>query len=175
MTATRRPRTVWVDGEIADMLRPQRELLRGLAEEGRWPITVVLSSPGGLVDGGFALMDEIAAVRAAGVPVHGLVQGLAASMAVTILQACEYRAAGPHALLMVHGPHGWVYGDQRDRKAHEHGYALQVARLARAYAARTAPLGGMDLRDWERIFEEDTPIWLSAEEALRRHLVDAIV
>lgn len=170
-------RVVYVNGTVDNTMGTIRTYLRGLVlEDPLEPIYVTLSSVGGSILGGFALMDEIELLRAdAGTPIHGIVQGYAMSMATSILQCCERRIAGPNTILMIHGSHGGSYGDLKDRRANERLIEIMHRRLATVYSARTMPLGGRSYDDWMRLMEEDVPIFLSAPEALEQGLIDQIV
>src|ERR1700757_1165630 len=67
------------------------------------PILFVINSPGGSVDAGFAIWDQIKMISS---PVTTLVTGLAASMG-SILSLCAApgrRFATPHSRIMIHQP-----------------------------------------------------------------------
>ena len=64
------------------------------------PITLYIDSSGGDGGSGYMLMDAILNSAA---PIHGLVIGVAFSMAFGILQTCRRRAAYENATLMFHG------------------------------------------------------------------------
>src|ERR1700733_7871927 len=67
------------------------------------PILFVINSPGGAVDSGFAIWDQIKMISS---PVTTLITGLAASMG-SILSLCaapKRRFATPHSRIMIHQP-----------------------------------------------------------------------
>ncbi len=175
--ATQEGRCVYITGAINSDMGPERKNLRELVLNDREaPISLVINSQGGVVLGGFALLDEMAALqREAGVAIVGLVEGAAMSMGLTILQGCDRRIAGPNAILMAHGSHGVTAGDKKDRKAYDHLIEIMHRRMAKLYATRTAPAGGKSEAEWLALFEEDTPVFLDAEEALAWGLVDEIL
>lgn len=63
------------------------------------PITILLNSPGGAVEDGFAIYD---AIRHASNPVLVMGYGGIMSMGAIIMQAADLRAMSPHAIMMVH-------------------------------------------------------------------------
>src|SRR5579863_606505 len=84
-----------------------KEIIRKLwyleASDPGKPILLVINSPGGSVDSGFAIWDQIKMITS---PVTTLVTGLAASMG-TILGLCAApgrRLATPYARFMIHQP-----------------------------------------------------------------------
>ena len=67
------------------------------------PILLVINSPGGSVDSGFAIWDQVKMISS---PVYTLVTGLAASMG-SILSLCAVRGrrlATPNSRIMIHQP-----------------------------------------------------------------------
>ena len=83
------------------------------------PIELVINSPGGSVDSGFAIWDTVKLLSA---PVTTLVTGVAASMG-SILSLCAdpgRRFATPNARIMIHQPsiHGDLTGQATDLEIH---------------------------------------------------------
>ncbi len=66
------------------------------------PVGIVLSTFGGDVFPGMALVDTILALRANGLPVTITVRGTAASMGAILLQAADRRIVGPSSTLLIH-------------------------------------------------------------------------
>ncbi len=134
------------------------------------PITIIINSPGGSVDAGFAIWDQISMISS---PVTTLVTGLAASMGsiLSLAAAPGRRFATPRARIMIHQPaiHGVVQGQATDlviqateiKKTHE--------MLIGIYVKAT----GKDFKTIERALDRDT--WMTAEEALAYGLLDKIV
>src|SRR6476646_8775872 len=67
------------------------------------PILLVINSPGGSVDAGFAIWDQVKMISS---PVTTLVTGLAASMGsiISLCAAPKRRFATPYARIMIHQP-----------------------------------------------------------------------
>lgn len=75
------------------------------------PIHIYVSSPGGSVYDGLAIIDVINAIKA---PVHTYALGLAASMGALIFLAGQKRVMMPNAYLMLHQPLGGAQGQTSD-------------------------------------------------------------
>jgi ATP-dependent Clp protease, protease subunit len=134
------------------------------------PITMIIHSPGGSVDAGFAVWDQIKMISS---PVSTLVTGLAASMG-SILSLCApkgRRFATPNARILIHQPsiHGGVRGQASDLEIHAREILKLRARIVTLYCEAT----GKDRDTIAAAIERDT--WLSAEEAKEFGLIDKIV
>ncbi len=175
--ATQEGRCVYITGQIDSHMGPERKSLRELVlNDRKAPISLIINSPGGAVLGGFAVLDELALIRSqTDVEIVGVVEGHAMSMGLSILQGCDKRVAGPHSILMAHGSRSIAFGDMKDRRAHDRLIEIMHRRMAKLYAGRTAPAGGKTEAEWLALFEEDTPVFLGAEEALAWGLVDEVL
>jgi ATP-dependent Clp protease protease subunit len=134
------------------------------------PITLIIASPGGSVDAGFAVWDQIKMITS---PVSTLVTGLAASMG-SILSLCApkgRRFATPNARILIHQPsiHGGVRGQASDLEIHAREILKLRARIVSLYVEAT----GKDRDTIAAAIERDT--WLSAEEAKEFGLIDKVV
>lgn len=134
------------------------------------PILFVISSPGGSVDAGFAIWDQIKMITS---PVITLVTGLAASMG-SILSLCaspKKRFATTNARIMIHQPaiHGVVKGQATDLEIQAKEILKSRDMLVDLYCEAT----GKNRKEVEKALDRDT--WMSAEEALKFGLLDKIV
>jgi len=134
------------------------------------PITLIIASPGGSVDAGFAVWDQIKMISS---PVTTLVTGLAASMG-SILSLCApkgRRFATPNARLLIHQPsiHGGVRGQASDLEIHAREILKLRARIVSLYVEAT----GKDRDTIAAAIERDT--WLSADEAKEFGLIDKVI
>jgi ATP-dependent Clp protease, protease subunit len=134
------------------------------------PITLIIASPGGSVDAGFAVWDQLKMISS---PVSTLVTGLAASMG-SILSLCApkgRRFATPNARILIHQPsiHGGVRGQASDLEIHAREILKLRARIVQLYVEAT----GKDRDTIAQAIERDT--WLSAEEAKDFGLIDKVV
>jgi ATP-dependent Clp protease protease subunit len=134
------------------------------------PITLVINSPGGSVDAGFAVWDQIKMLSS---PITTLVTGLAASMG-SVLSLCAAkgrRFATPNARFLIHQPsiHGAVHGQASDLEIHAREILRTRSRIIDLYVEAT----GKDQATIALAIERDT--WLSAKEAKEFGLLDRIV
>lgn len=134
------------------------------------PILFIINSPGGSVDSGFAIWDQIKMI---GSPVITLITGLAASMG-SILSLCAApgkRFATPHSRIMIHQPaiHGVIKGQATDLEIQAREIIKTRNILIEIYMQAT----GRDFETIEKALDRDT--WMTAKEALEFGLLDGIV
>lgn len=138
------------------------------AEDPKSPITLLVNSPGGSVDDGFAIYDAMRFVKS---PVRVVCIGLAASAANIVLLGAPKgsRFALPNTRILLHQPSTGAAGQASDLAITAREILKTRARLGALLAAET----GQKL---ERV-EEDTnrDFWLSAEEARDYGLIDKVV
>src|SRR3990167_3003003 len=113
-----RTRRIYLTGLINEGMNDVPILIDKLAEASDKPITLVINSPGGLVNTGLAIANAMWRAQASGVKFYAAVRGSAMSMVFTILQLCDCRAMGRYDLLMAHGITSGVVGDSRTFEAH---------------------------------------------------------
>jgi ATP-dependent Clp protease protease subunit len=134
------------------------------------PILLVINSPGGAVDSGFAIWDQIKLLKS---PVTTLVTGLAASMGsvLSLVAGKGRRFATPNSRIMIHQPriHGVIRGQATDLEIH----AKEIIKTRNALIAIYVEATGQDEKAIERALDRDK--WMSAEEALEFGLLDKIV
>lgn len=157
-----------IDDELAEDIIKKLWYLE-LSQPGK-EIILVINSPGGSVDSGFAIWDQVKMLSS---PITTLVTGLAASMG-SVLSLCapaKKRFATPHARIMLHQPliSGTIHGQASDLEIHAKEILNTRRTLVELYAKET----GKDPDLIERIIERDT--WMTAEEALEFGLLSAIV
>lgn len=134
------------------------------------PITLVINSPGGSIDAGFAIWDQIKMVSS---PVTTLVTGLAASMGsiLSLVAAEGRRFATKNARFMVHQPRlsGVIQGQATDLEIQAKEMLKTRAALVELYVEKT----GKSVAEIDRAIDRDT--WMTAQEALEFGLLDKIV
>lgn len=163
-------RTILLFGPIEPKLT--REVVRSLVLLDQMsrtkPIRIMINSPGGLADDGFAIYDMARFVSA---PVVTVVNGLAASAATIVMVAAPKasRLILPHSRVMLHQPSVGVRGTASDIAigAKE---ILRVRKKANELFVRET---GQSLQKIERDMARD--FWMSAEEAVAYGLVSRIV
>ncbi|MBT3393852.1 MAG: ATP-dependent Clp protease proteolytic subunit [Waddliaceae bacterium] len=134
------------------------------------PIVLVINSPGGSIDAGFALWDQMKMMKS---PVTTLVTGVAASMG-SILSLCAApgkRLATPRARIMIHQPsiHGIIEGQATDLEIQ----AREIIKMRKSLIAIYVEATGKKAEDIDKIIDRDS--WMTAQEALDFGLLDAIV
>jgi ATP-dependent Clp protease protease subunit len=134
------------------------------------PILLIINSPGGSVDSGFAIWDQIKLLKS---PVTTLVCGLAASMGSVLSLAAspKRRFATQNSRIMIHQPliGGVIRGQATDLEIHAKEILKTRDSLTKIYVEHT----GKDYETIEKAIDRDT--WLSAQEALEFGLLDGIV
>lgn len=134
------------------------------------PILLVINSPGGSVDAGFAIWDQIKLISS---PVSTLVTGLAASMGsvLSLAAAPKRRFATPNARIMVHQPRlgGVIQGQATDLEIQAREMLKTRNILINIYVKAT----GKDVATIEKAIDRDT--WMTAPEALEFGLLDRII
>lgn len=134
------------------------------------PILFVINSPGGAVDSGFAIWDQVNMITS---PVTTLITGLAASMG-SILSLCASpgrRFATPHSRIMIHQPllGGVITGQATDLEIQAREIIKTKNSLIGIYMEAT----GKDYAAIEKAIDRDT--WMTSQEALEFGLLDRVV
>lgn len=134
------------------------------------PILFVINSPGGAVDSGFAIWDQVKMITS---PVTTLVTGLAASMG-SVLSLCAApgrRFATSHSRIMIHQPllSGVIKGQATDLEIQAKEMIKTRNGLIEIYMDAT----GKDFATIEKAIDRDT--WMTAQEALEFGLLDAVI
>ncbi|OGZ06937.1 MAG: hypothetical protein A2942_01220 [Candidatus Lloydbacteria bacterium RIFCSPLOWO2_01_FULL_50_20] len=129
------------------------------------PMWVVLNSPGGHADQGFAIHDTIRLLIAAGYTVNTCVLGEAASVAMMILMAGTRRYASPNTQFLLHQvSEEYIFLRVETTEAEER--SNEMKRINHVYLSAIAERSGMALSDLTtQVRKKD--FWLGAEEALK--------
>lgn len=134
------------------------------------PILFIINSPGGSVDAGFAIWDQIKMMTS---PVKTLVTGLAASMGslLSLVAGKGNRFATKNARIMIHQPaiHGVVRGQATDLEIQ----AKEILKTREAIVNVYCEASGQPKEVVEKAIDRDS--WMSAEEAKAFGLLDGIV
>lgn len=134
------------------------------------PIYFIINSPGGSVDSGMAIWDQVKMISS---PITTIVTGLAASMG-SILSLCaspKRRFATPNARIMIHQPMigGTIQGQASDLEIQAREMLKTRSTLVNMYVTAT----GKDAATIEAAIDRDT--WFSADEAVKFGLLDGVV
>lgn len=95
-------RIIYLDSEINDSVSIAIiKQIRYLSLESDEPINLIISSPGGDVDYGLAIIDVI---KSCGCEVNAIAVGRVASMAALIFAMCKKRKMYEHSTILIHNP-----------------------------------------------------------------------
>lgn len=133
---------------------------------------IIIDSPGGYVNEGFHLFDQLYAYsKRSGGSHHitGTVRGMAASMAGILLQAVDQRLMGPHAMLHLHQIGGGAFGRLEEIKDEIECMELLEELAIDAYMERARISRKKFKRMWSR-----REVWLPAPRALKLGFIDGI-
>ncbi len=134
------------------------------------PILFVINSPGGSVDSGFAIWDQIRMITS---PVSTLVTGLAASMGSLLSLSAKKgkRFATPYARIMIHQPliGGVIQGQATDLEIQAKEMLKTRDIIVKIYSESS----GKSEEEVRRAIDRDN--WMTVEEALKFGLLDRVV
>ena len=177
----RRNRTIILSGDIDcgisyQFIEDMHLLL--LDKESKEPITVIISSGGGDVFSGNAIIRSIRQAQKAGLVVIGDVYGHACSMAFFIVQCCDERRMGRLCSQMAHGVTTGFHGDIKNLDAEKKLLDYWHHEFAHIVADRCNTKENCDDWNepgfWHEILRDNTPQWYNSEECLEMGLVDEI-
>lgn len=177
-----------VEAKIEDMLIAERKIFLSSAVDDKsakeiirkvWylehtnpgkPILFVINSPGGSVDSGFAIWDQMQMITS---PIYTLVTGLAASMGSILSLVAEKgkRYATKNSRIMIHQPliGGVIQGQATDLEIQAKEIIKTREALIDIYERET----GRKRIEIEKALDRDT--WMSSKEAKEFGLIDEIV
>jgi len=134
------------------------------------PILFIINSPGGSVDSGYAIWDQVKLISS---PVVTLVTGLAASMG-SLLSLCAApgkRFATKNSRIMIHQPliGGMIKGQATDLEIQAKEMLKTRKSIVEIYMAAT----GKTYEEIDQAIDRDN--WMSADEAKDFGLLDKII
>ncbi|MDP6037320.1 MAG: ATP-dependent Clp protease proteolytic subunit [Candidatus Latescibacteria bacterium] len=133
------------------------------------PIDVLINSPGGSADDGFAIYDSLRFVRA---PIRTINVGLSASAATIIMLGAEkeHRYSLPNARIMIHQPLGNIPGTSAENLKRWAEQILKLrTRINNLYAAET----GQAIEKIQEDTDRDT--WFTPEAAVEYGLISKVI
>jgi ATP-dependent Clp protease protease subunit len=163
-------RTIIVGEEVSDLM--YRKVATTLAilerKDSKKPITVLVNSPGGAADVGFALYDLF---RFSEAPIRTVANGLVASAAVLIFLGAPQgkRLSLPNSRFLLHQPSTVTHGQSTDIDI----AARQIVALKRRYNEIVAEATGKPFATVEH--DADRDFWLTAGEAKAYGLVNRVI
>jgi ATP-dependent Clp protease, protease subunit len=162
-------RSVMISGEIdKEMSEAVIKQLLLLEAESDAPIKVMINSPGGDADAGFAVFDMIRFVKPL---VYTIGVGLVASAGALILLAAprEQRIGLPNSNYLIHQPLSGIRGVATEIEIH----ARQIEKLRTKINRLISDETGRPLEQVER--DTDRDCWLDAGEAVEYGLISRVV
>jgi len=144
------------------------QLLYLEAEDSEEPIHMYISSPGGSVMAGLAILDTMQLISA---PVYTYGMGLVASMAAVLFTCGEkgHRYILPNAEVMIHQPLGGAQGQASDIEIQANHIISLKKRLYKIIADAT----GNPVKTIEKASDRDN--YFVAEEAIKFGLADKVL
>lgn len=144
------------------------QLLYLEAEDSEEPIHMYISSPGGSVMAGLAILDTMNLITA---PVHTYAMGMVASMAAVLFTSGEkgHRYIMPNAEVMIHQPLGGTSGQASDIEIQ----AKHILNLKKRLYKILSEATGKHVKTIEK--ESDRDNYFEAQEAIKFGLADTIL
>lgn len=163
-------RTLMITGPVTDKMAAYCSSRLMVLEQmdAEKPITVLINSPGGSADSGFAMYDIMKFVTP---PIRTIVNGLCASAAILVFLAGRkgQRFAMPNSRFLIHQPSTAGRGTASDLDI----TAREILKLRDAY---NKIIGESTGHKMDKVLEDARrDFWLSAAEALEYKLVDRII
>lgn len=144
------------------------QLLYLEAEDSEEPIHMYISSPGGSVMAGLAILDTMQLITA---PVHTYAMGMVASMAAVLFTCGEkgHRYIMPNAEVMIHQPLGGTSGQASDIEIQ----ARHILQLKKRLYVILAEATGQEVETIEK--ESDRDNYFEAIDAIAFGLGDSVL
>jgi len=173
----RRNRMIYLNEDVDDCSAGRFvEDMYLMITEGKEPITVMITSGGGDVFAGMAMIRAIKKAQANGIKVIGEVYGQALSMAFFILQCCDKRIMGKYCSLMCHGVSTTFEGDMKNVEAESKLLKRFQAELSELVAERNTSKNKKCKEPgfWFAMLEDNTPQFYDSNDSLKNGLIDNI-
>src|SRR5262249_14400273 len=153
------------DQELAEKVMAQLFILDA---ENNDPIKVIITSPGGHVDSGYAIHDTMRFLQS---PVITIGAGWVASIAVPILFGGQRgkRYSLPNTRFLIHQPSGGAGGQAADIRIEAQEILKIRSRINQMIAEET----GQDVEKVRR--DSDRNFWMDAKEALDYRLINKVI
>jgi ATP-dependent Clp protease protease subunit len=155
-----------IDEHVANSVVAQ--LLFVESQDPKADITLMINSPGGVVDDGLAILDAMTYVKP---DVATICYGKAASMGAVLLAAGTKgkRSSLPHSRVMIHQPLGGARGQASDIQIQ----AQEIQKLKQVLAGILAEATGKSV---DQVHEDsDRDNYMSAQEAADYGLIDQVI
>ncbi len=162
-------RTIYIRGDIElGTCEIIDKALIAFRSDGSPPIAISISSRGGSVSAGLHVCDLFNLYKGKKI---AFVSGKASSMAAIILQVCDVRICTPHAEILIHGTTQQLSYDIYNSKRRMKRFERTVRKLQQATEAILSKRTGLSVKKLRSLYDRR----LSAQEALKYHLIDQIL
>jgi ATP-dependent Clp protease, protease subunit len=154
-----------VDQEMAEKVMAQLYILESDCQD---PIRVIVSSPGGHVDSGFAILDTMRFISS---PIITVGTGWVASIAVPIFFGGDKgkRFSLPNTRFLLHQPMGGAGGQVADIRIE----AQEILKIRQRLNKMISEETGQDIEKVAK--DSDRNFWMNAEEAKKYGLISSII
>lgn len=162
-------RTVLINGTVTQELAEKTmAMLLALDADNHDPIRVIITSPGGHVDSGFAIYDTMRFIDS---PVITIGAGWVASIAVPIFFGGDKgkRYSLPNTRYLLHQPSGGAGGQASDIRIE----AQEILKIRKRLNAMISEETGQDVEKVAK--DSDRNFWMNAEEAVAYGLAAQII
>ena len=163
-------RLIFIGGAIAEHVSNSvvAQLLFLESQDPKADITMMINSPGGVVDDGLAIYDAMKYVKP---DIATICYGKAASMGAVLLAAGTKgkRSALPHCRIMIHQPLGGARGQASDIQIQ----ANEIQKLKEILAGILAEASGKTVKQVHADSDRDN--FMSADEAQKYGLIDQVI
>lgn len=132
------------------------------------PITINLSTYGGVCYDGFALCDSI---RTSTTPIRIVCYGKIMSMGIPILLSASYKVAHKNTTFMIHGAAAGTHGKIESMKEDVDEYSRIEKQIVDYICAHSK----FPRKKLEKIIECKKDYYFTAEEALKHKIIDEII
>ena len=136
------------------------------AQDSKAPIHLYISSPGGSVMDGFAIIDTMNLIKA---PVYTYTMGLAASMGALIFLCGSKRYMLPNSELMLHQPLGGVQGQATDIEI----TANRILKMKKKINFIISENSDIHIDEIQQMIDRDR--YFDAQESIDKGLADEII
>jgi ATP-dependent Clp protease protease subunit len=163
-------RLIFIGGAIDEHVSNSvvAQLLFLESQDPKADITMMINSPGGVVDDGLAIYDAMKYVKP---DIATICYGKAASMGAVLLAAGTKgkRSALPHCRIMIHQPLGGARGQASDIQIQ----ANEIQKLKEILAGTLAEASGKTVKQVHADSDRDN--FMSADEAQKYGLIDQVI
>lgn len=129
---------------------------------------LLINSGGGSTMDGFTIGEYL---EGSTINFHGMVVGMAASMAGVILQFCTTRESYKYARIMTHKVKGSTHGEAEQIRAYADLVEQEETKIVSKFIERT----GKDQKTVLGWMKSGVDFWMDANKALENNLIDAII